>query len=165
MLASALAPWLDGRIHHIGSTAVPGLTSKPIIDMIAGVRNLQDARAAFAPLRTRGYLPHEHRPDAHAFAKPGAGGWWVQTHHLHLAERGSDIWRERLAFRDALRDDPVLRAEYERWKFAHATTAGQPGPYSASKTAFISRVLARQGIEVKADSDRLAAEALEQRLL
>jgi GrpB-like predicted nucleotidyltransferase (UPF0157 family) len=161
-LTATLAPWLDGGVHHVGSTAVPGLASKPIIDIIAGVRDLQAARAAFEPLRTLGYVHREHRPEAHAFAKPGQGDWWEQTHRLHLAEPGSDIWRERLAFREALRADPTLRAEYERWKFTHATTIGQPNPYTANKTAFITQVLGRSGMEVKPDRDRLTSAAWSQ---
>jgi GrpB-like predicted nucleotidyltransferase (UPF0157 family) len=62
---------------------------------------LEAARAAFEPLRALGYRYHEHRPEAHAFSKPESGAdWWEQTHHLHLTEPGSDLWRERLAFRD-----------------------------------------------------------------
>jgi GrpB-like predicted nucleotidyltransferase (UPF0157 family) len=44
-------PWLEGGTHHVGSTAVPGLAAKPTIDMVAGVRDLEEARAAFEPLR------------------------------------------------------------------------------------------------------------------
>ena len=77
-------------------------------------------------------------PEAHAFQRPGRGGWWEQTHGLHLTEPGSDLWRERLAFRDALRADAELAAEYERWKLAHASPPGAPGPYDEGKTAFVA---------------------------
>jgi GrpB-like predicted nucleotidyltransferase (UPF0157 family) len=50
LLEPVLAPWLEGGIHHVGSTAIPGVSAKPIIDMIAGVRDLEEARAAFEPL-------------------------------------------------------------------------------------------------------------------
>src|SRR2546423_7297601 len=71
LLERVLAPWLEGGIHHVGSTAVPGLASKPIVDMIAGVRSLEEARAAFAPLREHSYLHTPHRPGvAHHFSKP-----------------------------------------------------------------------------------------------
>jgi GrpB-like predicted nucleotidyltransferase (UPF0157 family) len=154
-LAELLSPWLDGGIHHVGSTAVPGLAAKPIIDMIAGVRDLEEARAAFEPLGQLGYVHHEHRPEAHAFAKPGGGGWWKDTHHLHLTVPGSDIWRERLAFRDALRATPELRADYEQWKVSHASRVGQSAPYRLSKTAFVSRVLEQAGVGLAPDRDRL----------
>ena len=160
-LEPLLAPWLEGGIHHVGSTAVPGLAAKPIIDMIAGVRALEDARAAFEPLRALGYRYHEHRPEAHAFFKPEfAAEWWEQTHHLHLTEPRSDLWQERIAFRDALRADPTLVAEYEQWKVSHAAAHAQPNAYTSGKRAFVARVLDEQGIALRPDSARLTAAAL-----
>jgi GrpB-like predicted nucleotidyltransferase (UPF0157 family) len=128
--------------------------------MIAGVRYLETARAAFEPLRALGYRYHEHRPEAHAFSKPeSAADWWEQTHHLH-SEPGSDLWRERLAFRDALRNDPALAAEYEEWKLSNAVATAQPNAYTGGKRAFVARVLADKGIELKPDGERLTAGAL-----
>src|SRR5690349_21746029 len=101
-LEDVLAPWLRDGIHHVGSTAVAGLAAKPVIDMIAGVARLEEAAAALEPLAAVGYLYGKHRPEALWFRKP-AGDWWEATHSLHLTEPGSDLWRERLAFRDALR--------------------------------------------------------------
>jgi GrpB-like predicted nucleotidyltransferase (UPF0157 family) len=162
LLARILAPWLEGGIHHVGSTAVPGLAAKPIIDMLAGVRDLAAARAAFEPLRAHGYVHREHRPEAHAFSKPASAATWrEQTHGLHLTQPGSDLWRERLAFRDALRADRALAAEYEAWKLAHATAAdGYPArPYTADKRPFVARVLAARGIPLKPDEERLTPGA------
>jgi GrpB-like predicted nucleotidyltransferase (UPF0157 family) len=156
VLEAALAPWLDGEIEHIGSTAVPGLAAKPVIDMIAPVRELEASRGAFDLLAALGYGYREHRPEAHAFAKPAGAPWWEATHGLHLTERGSDIWRERLAFRDALRADAGLAAEYQAWKERHATAVGAEGPYDARKFDFVSRVLAAAGIELRPDRERLS---------
>ena len=158
-LAPALAPWLDGDIEHIGSTAVPGLSAKPVIDMIAPVRGLEAARAAFEPLLALAYAYREHRPDAHAFHKPAGAEWWETTHGLHLTERGSDLWRERLAFRDALRADPKLAAEYQAWKLEHGREAGAERAYGASKTPFVALVLAQVGILLKPDRERLSPGA------
>jgi GrpB-like predicted nucleotidyltransferase (UPF0157 family) len=97
LLEGVLAPWLQAGVHHVGSTAVPGLSAKPIIDMIAGVRDLEEARAALEPLRELSYHYRPHRPGAHCFHKPESPGWWEETHHLHLTEPGSDLWVERLA--------------------------------------------------------------------
>lgn len=144
-LAEALNPWLDGGIHHVGSTAIPGLEAKPIIDMLAGVRDLDAARAAEQPLAALAYVYREHRPEAHLFVKESYG--------IHLTEPGSDLWRERLAFRDALRSDAELRREYAGWKRAH----GGGKPYTGSKTPFVARVLAEVGIELKPDDERLSA--------
>jgi len=163
LLEQVLAPWLRDGIHHVGSTAVPGLAAKPIIDVMAGVRDLEEARAAFAPLRALGYLHREHRPEAHSLLKPGAGGWWQQTHHLHLTEPGSDLWRERLAFRDALRADPSLAHEYAEWKWREAAASGDPSPYRGDKRPFVARVLAEAGITLRPDCERLSTGALRER--
>jgi GrpB-like predicted nucleotidyltransferase (UPF0157 family) len=159
VLEGVLDPWLDGEIEHIGSTAVTGLAAKPVIDMIAPVRKLEAARDAFDPLATLGYGYREHRPEAYAFGKPAGAPWWEATHGLHLTERGSDIWRERLAFRDALRADPELAAEYQAWKEQHANTVGAEGPYDARKFDFVARVLGASGIGLKPDAIRLGGPA------
>ncbi len=153
LLERALAPWLDGGIHHIGSTAIPGIAAKPQIDMMAGVRDLEEARAAFAPLAELGYEETPHRPRTHHFSKPAGGPW---THHLHLTEPGSDLWVERLAFRDALRADPALVAEYQALKLQMAEEERHGGSaYSAvTKRPFVARVLAQAGIEIPAVSPR-----------
>jgi GrpB-like predicted nucleotidyltransferase (UPF0157 family) len=146
LLERTLEPWLRDGIHHVGSTAVPGLAAKPIIDMIAGVRDLEEARAAFEPLRELAYHYRPHRPRAHLFHKPESPGWWEKTHHLHLTEPGSDLWLERLAFRDALRADSALAAEYEEWKLEHVLRPGAAGAYSGDKRPFVARVLAGAGV-------------------
>src|ERR671934_2199239 len=116
LLARVLAPWLDVGVEHVGSTAIPGIAAKPIVDMVAGVRDLEEARAAYEPLHAVGYLDEPHRPEiAHHFAKP-ALELDARRLNLHLTEPGSSLWRERLAFRDALRADPSLAAEYEAIK-------------------------------------------------
>jgi GrpB-like predicted nucleotidyltransferase (UPF0157 family) len=149
LLEPVLAQWLEGGIHHVGSTAVPGLASKPIIDMVAGVRDLEDARAAFDPLREHSYHYAPHRPGiAHHFAKPSPRLAEV-THNLHLTEPGSDLWRERLVFRDALRGDPALAAEYEALKLQLAREhPDDVAAYTGGKRAFVAGVLATAGVEL-----------------
>lgn len=153
LLERALAPWLEGGIHHIGSTAIPGIAAKPDIDIMAGVRDLEEARAAFEPLFELGYEETPHRPRTHHFSKPVGGPW---THQLHLTEPGSDLWVERLAFRDALRADPELVAEYQALKLRMAEAEQRGGEaYSAvTKRPFVARVLSQAGIEIPAVSPR-----------
>ena len=148
LLERLLAPWLEGGVHHIGATSIPGLGAKPIIDMMASVHDLEEARAAFEPLRERYYVYTPHRPGiAHHFSKPSAQLSEV-THGLHLTEPGSDLWNERLAFRDALRADPALAAEYETLKLRLAREhARDITAYTAGKRAFVGRVLASAGLE------------------
>jgi GrpB-like predicted nucleotidyltransferase (UPF0157 family) len=148
LLEAVLAPWLEGGVHHIGSTSIPGMAAKPIIDMMAGVRDLGQARAAFEPLEACSYIHTPHRPGvAHHFSKPSAQPSEV-THGLHLTERGSDLWRERLAFRDALRQDSALAVEYEaikrRLADEHPTDVGA---YTAGKREFVGAVLAGVGLQ------------------
>ena len=118
LLAPALGPWLAGPIEHIGSTAVPGLLAKPVIDIMAGVRDLPsslEARAALAPLS---YIYFPYRMDImHWFCKPSPA---QRTHHLHLVPVGSTLWLERLAFRNYLRSSPAAAAEYAALKLALA---------------------------------------------
>ena len=149
LLARILAPWLEDGIHHIGATSIPGLAAKPFIDMMAGVHDLQEARAAFKPLREHSYVSTPHRPGiAHHFSKPSARLSEL-THNLHLTEPGSDLWQERLAFRDALRADPVLAAEYAALKLRLVQDHGTDlGAYTAGKRAFVVGVLARAGFEL-----------------
>ena len=147
LLERVLAPWLEGGVHHIGSTAIPGLAAKPIIDMMAGVSDLEQARAAFEPLTALSYVHTPHRPSvAHHFSKPSAQPGEV-THGLHLTEPGSDLWRERLAFRDALRQDPALAAEYEAIKrrLAHEYLTDIDA-YTGGKREFVGAVLASAGL-------------------
>jgi GrpB-like predicted nucleotidyltransferase (UPF0157 family) len=162
-LEPALGPWLEGGIHHIGSTSVPGLAAKPIIDMMAGVRELDGARATFGSLEALGYTYRPHRPEAHRFSRMAHDTPLGATHHLHLTEPGSDLWRERLAFRDALRRDPALRDEYADWKRRHAASDPADGSYTADKRLLVLRVLAEQGISLKPDSERLDPRHLEGR--
>ncbi|HVM16574.1 MAG TPA: GrpB family protein [Gaiellaceae bacterium] len=139
LLERVLAPWLSGGVHHIGSTAIPGIAAKSSLDLMAGVRDLEEARAAVEPLRARGYEHAFHRLDALWFRKSGAA--------LHLTEPASPLWRERLAFRDALRADPALAAEYEALKLRLAREHPHDRrAYTDGKRAFVAGVLAGRGI-------------------
>jgi GrpB-like predicted nucleotidyltransferase (UPF0157 family) len=134
-----LGRWLEGGIHHVASTAIPGIAAKPIIDMMAGVRDFEEARAAYEPLVAHGWAHTPHRPGiAHHFSRPSFG--------LHLTEPGGDLWRERLVFRDALRADPTLAAEYEELKRRLARDHDDPGGYTRAKRAFVASVLAESGM-------------------
>ena len=140
LLATALAPWLVGRIEHIGSTAVPGLSAKPVIDIMAPVRSLAEAAAAIDPLRSLSYCYFPYKPtEMHWFCKPSPAH---RTHHLHLVPATSMLWQQRLAFRDALRMDRALAYEYERLKVRLAAEhVDNREAYTEGKTLFIQSVL------------------------
>ncbi len=139
-LAAALAPWLLGPPEHIGSTAVPGLAAKPVIDIMAPVRSLAALRPAIEAARALGYVHFPYQPELmHWFCKPSPE---LRTHHLHLVPAGSALWRDRLAFRDALRVDPALRQAYEELKTGLAATYRHyREAYTDAKSPFIERVL------------------------
>jgi GrpB-like predicted nucleotidyltransferase (UPF0157 family) len=137
-----LSPWLAGPIEHIGSTAVPGLAAKPIIDIMAPVVSLEHASPAINALPNLGYCYFPYRPEEmHWFCKPSPA---LRTHHLHLVPVESTLWAQRLAFRDALRSDPAVVREYEQLKlqlaaeFKHDREA-----YTEGKSHFVQAVLAR----------------------
>lgn len=131
-------------VEHIGSTAVPGLPAKPIIDIMAGVASLAIADELIAPLLESGYVTSAEFNAAltdRRWLMRHANGH--RTHHLHLVVHGGRLWRERLAFRDALRGDPALAERYALLKAELA--ARHPDDreaYTGAKGDFIRRALA-----------------------
>jgi GrpB-like predicted nucleotidyltransferase (UPF0157 family) len=127
-------------IHHVGSTAVPGLAAKPIIDVLVGVRSLDESRACFEPLARLDYMYAPYLPEEmHWFCKPHPSR---RTHHLHLVPVGTQRYTDELAFRDRLRADPQAAEEYLALKrdlarrFSHDREA-----YTDAKSSFVRRVL------------------------
>ena len=89
LLAEALGPWLAGPPEHIGSTAVPGLAAKPVIDIMAPVHTLAASRPAIEAARELGYVHYPYKPDVmHWFCKPSAAH---RTHHLRQQGRGGQL--------------------------------------------------------------------------
>jgi GrpB-like predicted nucleotidyltransferase (UPF0157 family) len=147
VLRSRLHPWLVGGVEHIGSTAVPGLAAKPILDMLAGIRDLDEARAAIPVLRQMGYRHADHRPhEALWFYKQPGEDYEQRTHQLHLTRVDSALWRQRLAFRNALRRDAALLREYESLKQDLSRRVAL-AEYTHGKRDFVARVLQAEGIE------------------
>ena len=144
-LDAALAPWLVAPVEHVGSTAVPDLAAKPIIDVQAAVVDLGCAEAVARVLAPAGW----HLVPADLDGRP-----WrrflvqvVDEHrvaHLHLLPAGSPRWTEQLAFRDALRADPALVHRYAQLKRTLAAEhANDREAYTAGKADFVRSVLQR----------------------
>ena len=134
------------RIDHHGSTAVPGLGAKPIIDIQVSVATLQPLSAYGAHLEAIGYVHVLHPDDSFCpfFHRPIH---WPHTHHVHVVERGGCEERRTLAFRDYLRDHPDVSREYEVLKRTVAATIVASDPesherYARAKTDFVERVVA-----------------------
>lgn len=141
LLVQLLGGWLAGRPEHIGSTAVQGLAAKPVIDIMAPVQSLAASKGAVSRAAQLEYQYFPYKPEAmHWLCKPTPDR---RTHHLHLVPLGSSLWKERLAFRDALRSSADLRTEYEELKRGLARRYGTDREaYTEAKSSFIERVLA-----------------------
>jgi GrpB-like predicted nucleotidyltransferase (UPF0157 family) len=142
-LLSAFAPTMV-TIEHIGSTSVPGLAAKPVIDVLLGARSLEDIESKIKPLSEIGfsYVPKYEReiPMRRYFVKSSATSLRV---HLHAVELSSRIWQEHLAFRDRLRADANLCAQYQALKLRLAEEfADDKSSYTNAKGPFIQDVLA-----------------------
>lgn len=133
------------RSEHNGSTAVPGLEAKLIIDIQISVKRLQPIRCYAEPLATLGYFHVPHVDDAFCpfFHRPSE---WPHTHHVHVVEAGGQEERRTLAFRDFLREHSDVAGQYAALKhrfaaFAVPTDADSREAYANAKSEFIKRVV------------------------
>jgi GrpB-like predicted nucleotidyltransferase (UPF0157 family) len=129
-------------IEHFGSTAVPGLAAKPILDLLIEVRSLEVARQAVPALAALGYAFWHDNPDQdRLFFVRGLPPRGPRTHHLHIVEPGSPLWK-RLLFRDYLRLNPEERTRYAALKrdLAARFPTDRDG-YTQAKTAYIEQVM------------------------
>ncbi len=142
-LLGLLGLWLVEDVHHVGSTAIPGMPAKPIIDLMAGVGSLDDA-----PALARVLAPHDWHfvpPQRDArlwrrfFVKVASGH---RIAHLHLLDPGTTQWAEQLRFRDRLSTQPALAAKYAELKRRLAARVSHDREaYTEGKSPFVRRVL------------------------
>jgi GrpB-like predicted nucleotidyltransferase (UPF0157 family) len=131
------------RIEHVGSTAVPGLDAKPILDIVVAVQNMADESLFEEALAPLGYV---HKSDNDM---PGRL-YFVKrlpddrsTHHLNITELGTECWVEHVAFRDYLLAHPDAKAEYLALKRELARRhPSDRQAYGEGKEAFIRDILA-----------------------
>jgi GrpB-like predicted nucleotidyltransferase (UPF0157 family) len=144
-LAEALRGVPVRGIEHVGSTSVPGLAAKPVLDVDV-IADREHLPAAIAALRAAGYL---HRgelgiADRHALAAPDDG----VDRNVYVVVAGSLALRNHLTLRAALRRSAALREEYGRLKGDLAARDGiDVGRYIAGKTELITRILAGAGFK------------------
>ena len=138
-----LFPGRFAAIEHIGSTAVPRLAAKPIIDILAGVGTMGEADALLEPLCAHGYeTSAEFNATLHDRRWLMRHALGRRTHHLHLVVFGGEPWIRHLQFRDVLRADAAMAARYEQLKRDLAERYHQDREaYTDAKTAFIREVL------------------------
>ena len=131
------------RIEHFGSTAIPRLSAKPIIDILVEVTSLEETKRTIVPILTAQGYEYFWRP-THGNDGPPFYAWFIKrnargirTHHLHMVERDFEHW-ERLLFRDYLIEHPRIMNDYQQLKqrlaeqFPHDRVA-----YTSAKTDFI----------------------------
>lgn len=132
-------------IQHVGSTAIPGLSSKPIIDIQIAVTSLDDMKLYGVPLLQKiGYEYWDANPDPNRmfFVKGMPPYGEKRTHHVHIVELDSDHWKNKLVFRDYLRNHSDVAKEYEQLKFLLAKEHGYDREkYTEAKSEFINRIL------------------------
>ena len=131
-------------IQHVGSTAVPGLAAKPIIDIAAAIASPAYVQHCRPLLIELGYLGRgdRGRKGGYVFVRERAPN--VRTHHLHMVTIDDPQWSNYLRFRDRLRADLALRTEYASLKrrLQERFACDRQG-YTEAKDTFIRRVLAQ----------------------
>lgn len=147
---SEFASWLGDilgaavalRIEHYGSTAIPGIPAKPIIDVLVQVPSFDIARQAILPLLNREEWEYWWYEDHMVFIKR-LSLMGIRTHHIHLAPSGHRVW-EGIAFRDYLRIHPAEAALYAALKgeLAGKYREDREG-YTVAKTAFVQEIITK----------------------
>lgn len=137
-------------LEHFGSTAVPGLSAKPVIDIAIGFERFADTEPCVPVLEAAGYT---YVP-ALEVEMPGRRFFWrgttqIHTHHLHLTEITSPLWVRPMQFRDYLRAHPEAARAYEQLKRDLARMCGDDvTAYVAGKTAFVEEILKKAGNQI-----------------
>jgi GrpB-like predicted nucleotidyltransferase (UPF0157 family) len=127
-------------LQHIGSTAIPGIKAKPILDMMAGVAQLEKVHLCKAPLEALGY---DYIADAGIANDHVFGKGVERTHYLHVVKYGDAKWANHLCFRDRLRNDPDLAQAYEKLKEELSRKfSDSHANYHDAKSKFINEVIA-----------------------
>jgi GrpB-like predicted nucleotidyltransferase (UPF0157 family) len=127
------------RVEHIGSTAVPGLAAKPIVDIQVAVPDVADEPSFVGALHAAGYLTRVRESGEHWMFRTAA-----KDVHVHVCAAGGDWEYKHLLFRDWLRHDPADRAAYEAVK---RRLAAQDWPsmqhYAEAKSQVVHEIIAR----------------------
>lgn len=145
-ILDVLRPYILG-VEHVGSTALPGVPAKPVLDIVIEVRSFEQASACIAPMEFLGY---EHRgeygiPRRHYFVKGDP-----RSHHVHMLEMGGETWRNMLGFRDALLARPRLARRYADAKLSLAAAhQGDRAAYQQMKNRVVDQILQTLSADVE----------------
>jgi GrpB-like predicted nucleotidyltransferase (UPF0157 family) len=131
------------RVEHVGSTSIPGLAAKPVIDVQISVADVTDEPSYLPPLGAAG-MQLRSTDDVHRFLRPHPGQ--PRNVHVHVCSAGSAWERDHLLFRDYVRAHPAARDDYARAKQAAIRTwADDRWAYTEAKTGIILDILAAAG--------------------
>ena len=135
------------RIDHVGSTSVPGLAAKPVIDIQISVASLEPRDPLLSDMQILGYT-HVETGDGFDLIYPffKRPAQWPSSHHVHLCEAGGEQERRHLAFRDYLRRHGSVATKYLELKRELARIHGGASPesresYAFGKSDFVERAL------------------------
>jgi GrpB-like predicted nucleotidyltransferase (UPF0157 family) len=136
-------------IQHVGSTAIPGMIAKPIIDIQVAVDSLDPIKETLiAALNKHEYVYWKDNPDHERlfFVKGMPPHGMGRTHHVHIVELSNRHWRDKILFRDYLIAHPEAAAQYSELKIALAQKhMNDREQYTDAKTQFIQRILKKAG--------------------
>ena len=142
---------LDVSVEHVGSTAVPGLCAKPVIDIAVGVTDLATGNECIAPLFA---LSYEYKGDAgipgrHFFAKGSADD---RTHYVHVEPLNGVLWRNHILFRDYLRCHSDEAATYGQLKRTLAEKYRENrDAYALGKNDYVESIIRTASRELELD--------------
>jgi len=133
----------QGRLQHIGSTAIRGIAAKPVVDLMLGCADVEAALSAYQqPLSLAGYTFVEafraRFPGRLFFYRENEHG--IRSCNLHIVVFGTRDWLRHLAFRDYLNAFPDVAKEYERLKFRLASEHSDTVSYSDAKSSWVQAV-------------------------
>lgn len=128
------------KVEHVGSTAVPGMLAKPIIDILIGIGKYKDFKKLIKELETIGYVFHrEPRRYQALFLKKSPKG--LTTHHLKIVKYEGKSWNEYIKFRDNLRNNKFLIKEYRKLKLSLVNNKFDRKAYTKGKNLLIQEIL------------------------
>lgn len=142
-LTPVVKDYLAGGIEHVGSTAIPGMLAKPTIDIMIGVKSLSDSQSLISKLSELCYCYYPYKTEVmHWFCKPSP---LFRSYHLHLVPYQSQLWFERIKFRDYLIENKPVAQEYAGLKSKLAIKYKEDREaYTQRKSSFIQSVLKKE---------------------
>lgn len=158
LIQDAIGEWIVA-IEHFGSTSIPGIAAKPVIDIAVGVRDIREGYKTIFPLSKLGYrcMGEGGIPERLYFKKPWnseslrSPGSIPRTHQIHMYETTNPEWERHLFFRDYLRGHPDVRDEYEALKRRLAVEHAEDiEAYADAKSVFVEPLLRKAGAPPRA---------------